>query len=65
MSPNWMKIIEQFIPATTLWTGGNLTENNLFNRSKHTYLRPRYGTPNDYNTTSDRNDINFQCYKLS
>ena len=64
MSPNWMKIIEQFIPATTLWTGGNLTENNLFNRSKHTYLRPRYGTPNDNNTTEDRNSIDFQCYTV-
>jgi len=57
MSPNWMKIIEQFIPATTLWTGGNLTENNLFNRSKHTYLRPRYAIPND----NSRDGLDYQC----
>ena len=60
MSPNWIKIIEQFIPATTLWTGGNLTENNLFNRSKHAYLRPRYGIPN----SNSRNDLDYQCDKL-
>jgi hypothetical protein len=60
MSPNWMKIIEQFIPATTLWIGGNLTENNLFNRSKHTYLRPRYAIPND----NSRNGLDYQCDDL-
>lgn len=61
MSPNWMKIIEQFIPTTTLWTGGNLTENNLFNRSKHTYLRPRYAIPND----NSRNGLDYQCDDLA
>lgn len=60
MSPNWMKIIEQFIPATTLWTGGNLTENNLFNRSKHAYLKPRYAIP----TSKVRNDSDYQCGNL-
>ena len=43
MSPYWVQVIEQFIPATTLWTGGNLVGNNIFNRSKYTYLNPRYG----------------------
>ena len=37
MSPYWTKVIEQIIPATTLWTGGNLIENNLFGRSKYRY----------------------------
>jgi hypothetical protein len=43
MSPYWIQVIEQFIPATTLWTGGNLVGNNVFNRSKYAYLNPRYG----------------------
>jgi hypothetical protein len=37
MSPYWTQVIEQFVPATTLWTGGNLIENNLFGRSKYRY----------------------------
>ncbi len=37
ISPYWTKILEQFIPATTLWTGGNLIENSVFGRSKYQY----------------------------
>ena len=37
MSPYWTQVIDQFIPATTLWTGGNLIENGLFGRSKYQY----------------------------
>jgi hypothetical protein len=37
MSPYWTQVIEQFVPATTLWTGGNLIENGLFGRSKYPY----------------------------
>jgi hypothetical protein len=40
MSPYWTQVIDQIIPATTLWTGGNLMENNLFGRSKHKYVQP-------------------------
>jgi hypothetical protein len=43
MSPYWVKVIEQFVPATTLWTGGVLLKNTMFNRSKYRYLRPNYG----------------------
>ena len=43
MSPYWVKVIEQFVPATTLWTGGVLLKNTKFNRSKYRYLRPNYG----------------------
>jgi hypothetical protein len=43
MSPYWVKLIEQFVPATTLWTGGVLINNTIFNRSKYRYLRPNYG----------------------
>ena len=37
MSPYWMQLLDQIIPATTLWTGGNLINNNLFGRSKYKY----------------------------
>jgi hypothetical protein len=39
LSPYWTKIIEQFIPATTLWSGGNLIENSVFGRSKFAYRK--------------------------
>jgi hypothetical protein len=37
MSPYWMQILDQVIPSTTLWTGGNLIDNNLFGRPKYQY----------------------------
>jgi surface protein len=37
MSPYWTQVLEQLIPATTLWLGGNLIENNIFGRSKYRY----------------------------
>jgi hypothetical protein len=40
MSPYWTSVIDQIIPSTTLWTGGNLISNNIFGRSKYQY---RYG----------------------
>jgi hypothetical protein len=40
MSPYWTSVIDQIIPSTTLWTGGNLISNNIFGRSKYQY---KYG----------------------
>jgi len=40
MSPYWTQIIDQFVPATTLWLGGNLIENGTYNRSKFWYRKP-------------------------
>ena len=40
LSPYWVNIIEQFVPATTLWLGGTVLENGTFNRSKFQYRRP-------------------------
>ena len=40
MSPYWVKIIEQFIPATTQWLGGNLFENGVLGRSKFQHRQP-------------------------
>jgi hypothetical protein len=50
MSPYWVKVIEQFVPATTLWTGGVLIKNTMFNRSKYRYLRPNYGGDSNLNS---------------
>jgi hypothetical protein len=40
LGPYWINIIEQFIPATTLWIGGNIVENGTFNRSKYKHRLP-------------------------
>ena len=48
MSPYWIKVIEQFVPATTLWTGGVLIKNTIFNRSKYRYYKPNYGGNFEY-----------------
>lgn len=37
MSPYWTQVIGQIVPATTLWTGGNLIDNSIFGRSKFQY----------------------------
>ena len=60
MSPSWLKVVEQFVPSTTLWTGGNLIGNNIFNRSKYDYRKPRYGV---YSVTS-YNDDTFNCEEI-
>ncbi len=39
LSPNWLELIEQFVPATTLWCGGVLIENNITNRSKYQHKK--------------------------
>lgn len=33
----WIRIIEQMVPATTLWTGGIKVENSAFHRDKFVY----------------------------
>ena len=40
MSPYWSNVLEQIIPSTTLWMGGNLIENNIFARPKFSYRKP-------------------------
>jgi len=37
ISPYWPQLVEQLLPSTTQWTGGNLIENNVFGRSKYQY----------------------------
>jgi hypothetical protein len=71
MSPYWTQIVEQFIPATTLWTGGNLIENNKFGRSKYKYkkpcqvyefLDPAFPTPQEGNHHFQEEIFQFQDY---
>ncbi len=62
MSPSWLKVVEQFVPSTTLWTGGNLIGNNIFNRSKYNYRKPRYGVPITGSTTYD--SVTFNCEEI-
>lgn len=40
MSPYWSTVLDQIIPSTTLWMGGNLVENNIFGRPKYAYKKP-------------------------
>ena len=37
----WIKLIDQFVPATTLWTTGIKFENSIFHRQKFIYRRQR------------------------
>ena len=62
MSPSWLKVVEQFVPATTLWTGGNLIGNNIFNRCKYDYRKPRYGVPITGSTTYE--SVTFNCEEI-
>ena len=40
MGNNWVKLIEQMIPATTLWNTGVRYENSIFHRQKFVWKRP-------------------------
>lgn len=37
----WMRLVEQMIPASTLWTGGQKMENNVLQRQKVVWRRQR------------------------
>lgn len=37
----WMKLVEQMIPASTIWNGGVKYENSIFHRQKFVYRRQR------------------------
>lgn len=48
ISPNWIDIVEQFIPATTLWLGGNIIQNNIFQRTKYVHKINRTENKQNY-----------------
>ena len=37
MGNYWMRLVEQFVPATTIWQGGTRFENSEFHRYKYAY----------------------------
>lgn len=41
LGPYWMKLVEQMIPATTIWLSGVKFENSIFHRQKFVYRRQR------------------------
>jgi hypothetical protein len=41
INPNWMKLVDQMIPATTIWQGGVKYENSILHRQKFAYRRQR------------------------
>jgi len=43
----WVKLVEQFIPATTLWNTGTRIENSIFHRQKFAYRMQRGCLPLD------------------
>tara|TARA_R110000796_G_scaffold252560_2_gene387839 strand:- start:1056 stop:4484 length:3429 start_codon:yes stop_codon:yes gene_type:complete len=51
----WIRIIEQLVPATTLWQGGLKVENSIFHRDKFSYKHypvfplPGFNNPNKLN----------------
>jgi hypothetical protein len=66
MSPYWTSVVDQIIPSTTLWTGGNLISNNIFGRPKYQY---KYGCQpliiNDYVYPDPPNEeLDFFHYEI-
>ena len=41
LGPFWMKLIEQMVPATTIWMTGVRLENSIFHKQKFVYRRQR------------------------
>ena len=41
IGPYWMKLVEQMIPATTIWQSGTKFENSVLHRQKFVYRRQR------------------------
>lgn len=41
LGPYWMKLVEQMIPATTIWNTGIRLENSVFQKQKFVYRRQR------------------------
>ena len=41
IGPYWTKLVEQMIPATTIWNGGTRLENSIFQKQKFVYRRQR------------------------
>lgn len=47
LGDRWMKLIEQMVPASTIWNGGVRFENSQFHRQKFVYRRQGTSTGDD------------------
>ena len=68
MGDYWIKIIEQMVPATTLWTSGVKVENSDFHRDKFVYrCYSMSGTPysSGYTTNFTVNPTGYTSYPAS
>jgi hypothetical protein len=45
----WIRLVEQFIPASTIWNTGTRIENSIFHRQKFVYRMQRGCLPTDFN----------------
>ena len=48
----WIRLVEQFMPATTIWNTGTKFENSIFHRQKFVYRRQRGCSISNQTTTS-------------
>jgi hypothetical protein len=74
LGPYWMKLVEQMVPATTIWTSGIKYENSIFHRQKFVYRRQRgcefvpvpiqscYIISNIFDYTCSREFVDFSIY---
>ena len=74
LGPWWMKLVEQMIPATTIWNSGSRFENSIFQRQKFVYRRQRgcqfipipvepcYIISNIFDSACQSEYVNFNIY---
>jgi hypothetical protein len=59
INPYWIKLVEQMIPATTLWMGGLKFENSIFHKQKYVYKRVMSGFTRNEPKVITISDINI------
>ena len=74
IGPYWTKLVEQMIPATTIWNGGVRLENSILHKQKFVYRRQRgcqfipvpvdpcYIISNIFNYTCNSEYVEFYIY---
>jgi len=74
IGPYWMKLVEQMVPATTIWNTGVKLENSIFQKQKFVYRRQRgcqfiqvpvepcYVISNIFNFSCAAEYVNFNIY---
>lgn len=74
IGPYWTKLVEQMVPATTIWNGGVRMENSIFHKQKFVYRRQRgcefipvpvdscYIISGIFDYTCNREEVTFNIY---